>query len=153
MSVSQNNSKTVKAVTLAFCSIQQHSIRNIRARFGIRNLSQSPDIWKNSDGGISNFQISGQSIIKENCHNSRPSDDIHKKLGPVNKLDKRNKTTPKKLDDAVMSENCNVIAVFPIDGQFGAIRKPDLGRIVLRAMFLLIVNFYLTKTENRTKNL
>ena len=87
----------VKAVTLAFCSIQQHSIGNIRARFGIRNLSQSPDIWKNSDGGISNFQISGQSIIKENCHNSRPSDDIHKKLGLVNKLDKRNKTTPKNL--------------------------------------------------------
>ena len=77
-------------------------MRNIRARFGIRNLPQSPDIWQKSDRGIFNFQISGQSIIKENCHNSRQSDDIHKKLGQVNKLNKRNKKTSKNLDDDVM---------------------------------------------------
>ena len=34
------------------------------------------------------------------------------KLEPVTKLDKRNKTTSKKFDDDVMSENCNVIAIF-----------------------------------------
>ena len=43
------------------------------------------------------------------------------KLGPVTKLDKRNKTTSKKFDDNVMSENCDVIAIFQIYGQFGAI--------------------------------
>ena len=44
------------------------------------------------------------------------------KLRPVAKIDKRNKTTSKKFDDNVMSENCDVIVVFPIYGQFGAIR-------------------------------
>ena len=34
--------------------------------------------------------------LKENCHNSRTSDDIDMKLAPVTKLDKRNKTTSKK---------------------------------------------------------
>ena len=34
------------------------------------------------------------------------------KLGPVPNLDKRNKKTSKKFDDEVMSENCNVIAIF-----------------------------------------
>ena len=48
---------------------------------------------KNSDVGISDFPISGQSLIKENCHDSRTSDDIDMKLGPVTNLDKRNKTT------------------------------------------------------------
>ena len=52
------------------------------------------------------------------------------KLGPVIKLDKRNKITSKKIDDDVMSENCDVIVIFPIYGQFGAIRKPDSVRIV-----------------------
>ena len=35
------------------------------------------------------------------------------KLGPVNKFDKRNKTTSKKFDDDVLSRNCGVIAIFP----------------------------------------
>ena len=90
-------------------------------------MPQSPDIGQNSDRGISDFQISGQSLIKENCHNSRTSDDIDMKLGPVTKLDKRNKTTSKKFDDDVMSENCDVIVIFPIYGQFGAIWKLDSG--------------------------
>ena len=47
------------------------------------------------------------------------------KLGPVTKLDKRNKITSKKLDDDVMSSNRNVIVIFPDHGQFGAIQKPD----------------------------
>ena len=66
-----NNSETVKAVTLEFCNIQQHFIRDIRPKFGIPNSPQSADIGQNSDGGISNFRISGQSLIKENRHVSR----------------------------------------------------------------------------------
>ena len=88
------------------------------------NSHQSPDVGQNSDGGISDFRISGQSLIKENCHNSRTSDDIDMKLGPVTKLDKRNKTTSKKFDVDVMSENCDVIVIFRIFGQFGAVRRP-----------------------------
>ena len=43
------------------------------------------------------------------------------KLGPVTKLDKRNKTTLKKFDDDVISANYEVTVIFPIYGQFGAI--------------------------------
>ena len=54
------------------------------------------------------------------------------KPGSVTKVDKKNKATSKKFDDDVMSENCDVIAFFPIFGQFGAIWKPDSGRIVCK---------------------
>ena len=94
-SFSLNNSKMVNPVTLEFCNIQQHSIRDIRSTFGVHNSHQSPDIGQNSDERIFNFQISVQSLIKENCHNSRTSDAIDMKLGPVTKLDKGNKTTSK----------------------------------------------------------
>ena len=91
----------------------------MRGKFGIRNSPQSPDIGQNSDRGISDFRISGQSVIKENCHNSGTSDDIDLKL------DKRNKTISKKFDGDVVSVNCDVIVIFPIYGQFGAIRKAE----------------------------
>ena len=51
---SLNNSKTVRAVTLVSITCPSLS-----------------DIGQNSDGGISDFQISGQSPIKENCYNFR----------------------------------------------------------------------------------
>ena len=54
------------------------------------------------------------------------------KPGTVTKLGKRNKTTSKKIDDSTKLENCNVIANFPIYRQFGAIQKPDSGRIVCK---------------------
>ena len=41
------------------------------------------------------------------------------KLGPVTKLDKRNKATSKKFHDDIMSPNGNVIVIFPIYGLFG----------------------------------
>ena len=104
-------------------------------------ISISPDIGKNTDGDITDFQISGQSRIKVSCHNFRTSDDIDMKLRPVTKLDNRNKTTSKTFDNNVMSANCDVIVIFPIYGQFGAIRKPHSGRIVIRTYVL--INSYL----------
>ena len=62
------------------------------------------------------------------------------KLGPVTKLNKKNKTMSKKFDDDVMSENCDVIVIFPIYGQFGAIRKPDSGRIVCKTYVFINSN-------------
>ena len=44
------------------------------------------------------------------------------KLEPVTKTDKISKTTAKK-DDGFLLSNCDVIVIFPIYGQFGAIRK------------------------------
>ena len=57
----------------------------------------SPDTGKSSDRVISNLQISGQSFINENYHNSRTSHDIDMKLETVTKLDKRNTATSKNL--------------------------------------------------------
>ena len=44
------------------------------------------------------------------------------KLRLVTKLDKRNNTTSKNFDGDVILANCNVIAIFPIYGEFGAIQ-------------------------------
>ena len=90
-------------------------------------MPQSLVIGQNSDGGISEFGISGQSLIKENCHKSRTSDNIDMKIGPVTKLGKKNKKRSKHFDNDVMSGNCDVIVKFPIYGQFGATgsRIPD----------------------------
>ena len=49
------------------------------------------------------------------------------KLGLVTKLHKRNKITSKKFENDVIPKNCDVIFMFPIYGQFGAIWKPDAG--------------------------
>ena len=103
-------------------------------------MPQSIDIG-NSDGGISDFQISGQSLTKENCHNSRTSDDTDIKLGPVTKLDKKNKIKSKTFDNDAMSKNCNAIAVFSMYSQFGAIQKLDSRRIVCKT--------YLPKNSKR----
>ena len=62
------------------------------------------------------------------------------KLRPVTKLDKRNKTPFKNIDDELMSENYDVIVIFRIYGQFGAIRKPDCGRIVYKTYIFINSN-------------
>ena len=71
------------------------------------------------------------------------------KLGPVTKLDKRNKTTSKKFDDDVMSENCDITAILPIYDQFGGIWKPDSRHIVCKTY--IFINRTKNRTENRTK--
>ena len=68
------------------------------------------------------------------------------KLGPVTKLDKRNTARSNKFDE--LSESCEVIVIFPIYSQSGAIRKPDPRRINYKTYFSIIVTFYLTKAEN-----
>ena len=78
-----------------------------------------PDFGQNSDGNISIFRIFGQFLIKENCLNFRTNYDIDMELGPVTKIDKRNKTTSKKIVDDINLENCDVIVNFPIYGQSG----------------------------------
>ena len=87
-------------------------------------LAHRPSLQILSKTQMGVFPISGQSFIKRNRRNSRTSDDIDMKHGPVTKLDKRNKTS-KKFDDDVMPGNCDAIAIFPIYGQFEAIRKLD----------------------------
>ena len=59
------------------------------------------------------------------------------------KLDKRNKENSKSYYDLILI-NCNVIVIFSSYGQFGAIRKPDFGGIVLKTYIFI-------KAANRTK--
>ena len=56
--------------------------------------------------------------MNENFHNSRTSNDIDMKLGLVTKLDKRRL---KRFDNNLMSTNYDVIVIFPVYGQFGAL--------------------------------
>ena len=62
------------------------------------------------------------------------------KLGPVTKLDKRNKKSQKKFDNDVMLANCDILVIFLIYGQFGAIRNPDSGCIVFKTYILINSN-------------
>ena len=91
-------------------------------------------------GAISDFRISGQSLIKWNCHNSRTSDDIDIKLEPVTKLDTRNKAMSTKIDNDAMSKNCDVIIIFLDFGWFGAVRRPDSGLKVCKSYFSINSN-------------
>ena len=59
------------------------------------------------------------------------------KLGPVTKIEKRNKKPQEKFDDGVMTENYDVIVIFSIYGQFGAIQSLDSGRIVCKSYIFI----------------
>ena len=72
------------------------------------------------------------------------------KLGPVTNLYKRNKTTSKNINDNVISENCDVIVIFPIIGQFEAIRKPDFECIVHKTY--VFINSNLLSYKNLKQN-
>ena len=90
--------------------------------------------------GISIFWNSAQSLIKEKCHNSRTSNDIDMKLGPLLKLGKRNtmskKKKKKKNDNDIISANCEVIVIFMIY-QSGAIWKFNFGCMICKTFSLI----------------
>ena len=69
------------------------------------------------------------------------------KLGPVTKLDKRNKATSKKFDNDVMSTNCDIIVIFLIYGQFGTFSECllDSGHIVCKAYIFIDNNLLSNK--------
>ena len=62
------------------------------------------------------------------------------KLGPATTIDKRNKAMSKKFNDDVISENCDVIVIFRIFGQFGADRRPSSGHRVCEIYVFLNSN-------------
>ena len=72
------------------------------------------------------------------------------KLGPVTKLDKINKTTSKKFDVDVMSKNYDVIVIFRIFGQFGAIPRPDSGHRVCKSY---VLSYVMQKLKTELKSL
>ena len=88
--------------------------------------------------------------MKENCHNSRTGDGIDMKLGSVTKRDQRNKTTSKRFDDGVMSTNCDITVIF-FRFMINLEQPGSRTHGALSVKRMLIVTFYLTKTENRRK--
>ena len=119
-----NPQETVKAVTLAFRRIPLHFIRNVCVKFGSPYMPQSPDFWQNSDRGVSDFWISGQSLTKRKCHNSRTSDDIDMKLGLVTKLDKRKK---QRQENLTMTSCRKILTSLPFFNLQPIWRNPETG--------------------------
>ena len=118
---------------------------SLNPKFSIPNSPQSQDIRQNSGRGISNFWISGHSLIKENRYNSRTSDDIDMKLGQETKLEKINKTMSKTIDNDIISWNGEVTVIFLIYGQFGAIQKPDSICIICKTDIFINSNLLSNK--------
>ena len=92
-------SKLGDRVTIAKTSKPQVLLKKYLMNFP--DSPQSPDIGQNSEGCNSDFRISGQSFIKENCHNSRSIDDIDMEFGLVTKLTRETNQREKNL--AMMS--------------------------------------------------
>ena len=59
------------------------------------------------------------------------------KVGAATKINKRNKTTSKKFVDDAISKNCDLIVIFLICSQLGAIWKPGSGRIVCKTYIFI----------------
>ena len=68
------------------------------------------------------------------------------KLEPVTKDDKKNTVISKSFDDDIISANCDIIVIFPIYGQFGAIRKLDFGRTICKTYIFIKSNLLSNKT-------
>ena len=90
---------------------------------------------------------------KRKVHNSRIRDDINMKLGSVTKFDKKNKTKSKKKKKKKM-KNKNIVTLmsfFQFMVNLEQCRSRITGVWSVKFMFSLIVTFYFTKPENRTK--
>ena len=74
--------------------------------------------------------------------------DIARKRGPVTKLWHEKQTNVKKTNDDVMLANWDVIVIFPIYGQFGAILKPDSRHIICKTYISLTVTFFILQKQN-----
>ena len=117
----------------------------------IPNSHQSLDIGKSSDGGIWDFQNSGESLININCHKPLTRNNIDMKFGPVTKRDKRNTATSKKFKYDVISLKFDVIVIFWFMANLEQSRSWNLEAWSPIPSCSLLVTFYLTRTGNRTK--
>ena len=78
-------------------------------------------------------------------------DDIDMKIEAITKFDKRKKKQYQKIRRHVMSVNYDVIVIFLIYGQFGAIRKQDSGRIVCKIYIFINGNILFYKNCKQSK--
>ena len=130
---SLNYSETVKAVTLRignFVAFSNISTESYVTNLVSLSLISLQILGKTHAGGISDFQIYGQPLVKLNCQSSRASGDIDMKLGPVTKHEKSSKTTSKNLTMISCRQIVTSLSFFGFIPQIGAIRKPDSWRII-----------------------
>ena len=73
------------------------------------------------------------------------------KLGPVNKLDKRNKTKSKKLMVMSCQQIVTSLSLFQFMANLEQSGNQILNAWSVKFTFSLTVTFYLTKSENITK--
>ena len=73
------------------------------------------------------------------------------KLEPVTKLDNKNTRTSKKRDDAVVMAHHDVFVILSICASFITTWKQNSGLMVYGSYTFVNSNFYLTKSENKTK--
>ena len=73
------------------------------------------------------------------------------KLGPVTKLDKRNKTAPKKMVMTSCQQMMRSLSFFQFMANLEQSGSPIPVAQSVKLTFLLKVTFHLTKTENRAK--
>ena len=90
--------------------------------------------------------------MKENGHNSRTSTDIDMKLVPVTKLDKRNKTTSKKLTLTSCLKIVMSLSFFEVFANLEHSR-PDSGHRVCKSHVFSNSNLLSYKYETELKNL
>ena len=106
---------------------------------GSLTRTRSPILDKIPTRVFSISRFLNKAFKNKNCHNSKTSNEIEMKLGPLSKLETRNMkyNNAKKFKDEVLSANYDVIVIFPIYGQFGAIQKPDSGcKIHISQLFI-----------------
>ena len=143
---------TQKITFLVFRNGKSCNLDNFRtfSNFSLETLLQNLVSLNCSRAQMSNFRISDQSLINQNCLNSRTSIDVEIKLGQVIKLDKRNRATSKIFDDDFMPINCDAFFISPVYGQFVKICRQNFEHMVRKLTFSLKVAFCFTKNENRS---
>ena len=138
--------KAVSGKTWLVAALSNFSL-DIHTKIDIHNLPKSADIGQNSDKGIFDFHISGQTPCKQKIvivnNNIR--------LGTVTKFDKENTTMSKRLPVMLCYKIMNSFSFFQFMTNLEQSKSqiPDAWPIVLK--YSLITIFCLTKSENRTK--
>ena len=75
------------------------------------------------------------------------------KIRSITKLDKKNKTTFKKINHYIMSINCNVIFIFLIYDQSGVIWKTVSARIVCKTYIFIKSNLLCYKNWKQNEEI
>ena len=108
-------------------------------------------VWVKRRRGYFRFPDFWSTLVNENCHNSRTSNDIDMKLGPVTKFDKGNTTPLKKLPMTSCQKIVMSLSIFQVKADFEHSGRRISHVWSVKLLFSLTVTFYHTKTENRTK--